>query len=52
MQEHVTQIAADAFFMAFGLDGWRERWAKEAYILPESTVETARPEDDLFAGLA
>jgi LmbE family N-acetylglucosaminyl deacetylase len=51
MREHVTQIAEDSFFMAFGLDGWREQWSKEAYILRESTVETAKPEDDLFAGL-
>ena len=51
MHEHVTQIAEDSFFMAFGLDGWREQWSKEAYILRESTVETAKPEDDLFAGL-
>jgi N-acetyl-1-D-myo-inositol-2-amino-2-deoxy-alpha-D-glucopyranoside deacetylase len=51
MHEHVTQIAPDAPFMAFGLDGWREAWAKEAFILRESTVETPKPEDDLFAGL-
>ena len=51
MREHVTQIAPDMPFMAFGLDGWREHWSKEAYILRESTVETAKPEDDLFAGL-
>jgi hypothetical protein len=51
LQEHVTQIAADAPFMAFGLDGWRESWAREAFILRESTVETPKPEEDLFAGL-
>ncbi|HET9756894.1 MAG TPA: PIG-L family deacetylase [Candidatus Limnocylindrales bacterium] len=51
MHEHVTQIAEDSFFMAFGLDGWREQWSKEAYILRESTVETLKPEDDLFAGV-
>ncbi len=51
MLEHVTQIATDSTFMLFGLDGWRESWAKEAYILRESTVETAKPESDLFAGL-
>ena len=51
MHEHVTQIAPDAPFMAFGLDGWRESWAREAFILRESAVETAKPEDDLFAGL-
>src|SRR4029079_4339765 len=32
IHEHVTQIAEDSFFMAFGLDGWRESWSKEAYI--------------------
>ena len=52
IQEHVTQIAADSSFMVFGLDGWREAWAREAYILRESTVDTERPESDLFAGLA
>ena len=52
LKEHVTQISQDQFFMAFGLEGWREQWFKEAYILRESTVETAKPEDDLFAGLA
>ena len=52
LKEHVTQISDDQFFMAFGLDGWREQWSKEAYILTESTVDTRKPEDDLFAGLA
>ena len=52
IQEHVTQIASDSSFMLFGLDGWREAWAREAFILRESTVETERPESDLFAGLA
>jgi LmbE family N-acetylglucosaminyl deacetylase len=51
MLEHVTQIAQDSTFMLFGLDGWRQAWFKEAYILRESTVETERPETDLFAGL-
>jgi hypothetical protein len=44
-------MAQDAGFMLFGLDGWREAWSKEAYILRESTVATERPESDLFAGL-
>jgi LmbE family N-acetylglucosaminyl deacetylase len=52
IQEHVTQIAPDSAFMLFGLDGWREAWSREAFILRESTVETERPESDLFAGLA
>ena len=51
IQRHVTQIAMDSGFMVFGEDGWKEHWAKEAYILRESTVDTAKPEDDLFAGL-
>ncbi|MEP6640135.1 MAG: PIG-L family deacetylase [Chloroflexota bacterium] len=51
IHEHVTQIADDNFFMLFGLDGWREAWSKEAYILRESSVRTEQPETDLFAGL-
>jgi LmbE family N-acetylglucosaminyl deacetylase len=51
LHEHATQMAEDMFFMAFGLDGWRESWSKEAFILRQSTVETTKPEDDLFAGL-
>jgi LmbE family N-acetylglucosaminyl deacetylase len=51
IHEHVTQIAEDSPFMQFGLDGWREAWGQEAYILRESSVETAKPETDLFAGL-
>ncbi len=51
-RRHVTQISAESPFMKFGLDGWREFWAKEAYILRESRVETMLPEDDLFAGLS
>ena len=52
IQRHVTQISEDNPFMRFGLDGWREFWTKEAYILRESTVETSRPESDLFEGLS
>jgi mycothiol S-conjugate amidase len=52
IRKHVTQISEDSPFMKFGLDGWREFWGKEAYILRESRVETPKPETDLFAGLA
>jgi N-acetyl-1-D-myo-inositol-2-amino-2-deoxy-alpha-D-glucopyranoside deacetylase len=51
IHEHVTQISDESPFMLLGLDGWREGWAKEAYILRESRVETALPETDLFAGI-
>ena len=52
LHEHVSQIAPDSSFMLLGLDGWRAAWAREAFILRESTVETERPESDLFAGLS
>jgi LmbE family N-acetylglucosaminyl deacetylase len=51
MKAHRTQLADDFFFLAVGLDGWREHWSREAFVLRESRVESARPEDDLFAGL-
>jgi N-acetyl-1-D-myo-inositol-2-amino-2-deoxy-alpha-D-glucopyranoside deacetylase len=51
LQRHVTQMAPDNPFIQFGLDGWREFWAQETYILRESRVESALPETDLFAGL-
>jgi LmbE family N-acetylglucosaminyl deacetylase len=52
LHEHVTQISDDSPFMRFGLDGWREFWGTETYILKESAVESAIPETDLFAGIA
>jgi N-acetyl-1-D-myo-inositol-2-amino-2-deoxy-alpha-D-glucopyranoside deacetylase len=52
IREHVTQISDQSPFMLLGLDGWRDAWAREAYILRESRVESALPETDLFAGIA
>ncbi len=52
LHEHVTQISDQSPFILLGLDGWREGWSKEAYILRESRVTVTRPETDLFAGLA
>jgi LmbE family N-acetylglucosaminyl deacetylase len=52
LHEHRTQIADDNPFMLLGIEGWRDGWGKEAYILTESRVETVRPESDLFAGIA
>jgi N-acetyl-1-D-myo-inositol-2-amino-2-deoxy-alpha-D-glucopyranoside deacetylase len=51
LRHHVTQMAPDNPFIQFGLEGWREFWAQETYILRESRVESALPETDLFAGL-
>lgn len=52
IREHVTQISGESPFMVFGLDGWRRWWAREAFILRESNVQTDLPESDLFAGIA
>jgi LmbE family N-acetylglucosaminyl deacetylase len=52
LHEHVTQISDDSPFMRFGLDGWRQFWATEAYIRTESRVDSPIPESDLFAGIA
>jgi LmbE family N-acetylglucosaminyl deacetylase len=52
IHEHVTQISEQSPFMLLGLDGWREGWSQEAYILRQSSVETSLPETDLFAGIA
>ena len=51
LREHVTQISDQNPFMLLGLDGWREDWGSEAYILRESRVESAIPETELFAGI-
>lgn len=51
IHEHVTQISDEHPFMLMGLDGWRDFWTTEAYILRESAVPTTAPESDLFAGI-
>jgi N-acetyl-1-D-myo-inositol-2-amino-2-deoxy-alpha-D-glucopyranoside deacetylase len=52
LREHATQIAFENPFFRFGIEGWREWWSREAFILRESAVETRLPEEDLFAGVA
>ena len=52
IQKHVTQINMDFPFMKLGLDGWKEFWGRETYVLRDSKVETAIPESDVFAGLS
>jgi N-acetyl-1-D-myo-inositol-2-amino-2-deoxy-alpha-D-glucopyranoside deacetylase len=51
IRQHVTQISEEGPFLALGLDGWRQVWRREAFILRESRVKTALPEMDLFAGI-
>jgi N-acetyl-1-D-myo-inositol-2-amino-2-deoxy-alpha-D-glucopyranoside deacetylase len=48
---HVTQISMESPFMLMGLEGWREFWATESYVLRESRIRASAPETDLFAGL-
>jgi N-acetyl-1-D-myo-inositol-2-amino-2-deoxy-alpha-D-glucopyranoside deacetylase len=52
IHEHVTQISDESPFMLLGLDGWRDGWANEAYILRETRIAVDLPETDLFAGIA
>jgi LmbE family N-acetylglucosaminyl deacetylase len=52
VRAHRTQIADDFLLLVDGLEGWRRYWSREAFILRESTVDTPKPEDDLFAGLS
>lgn len=51
MREHVTQLPADGFFLAFTPDEWRGFRPTEDFTLRESTVGVRIPEDDLFSGL-
>jgi N-acetyl-1-D-myo-inositol-2-amino-2-deoxy-alpha-D-glucopyranoside deacetylase len=48
---HVTQMSPMHPFLRFGLEGWKEYWGREAYVLRESRVPTTLPESDVFAGL-
>jgi N-acetyl-1-D-myo-inositol-2-amino-2-deoxy-alpha-D-glucopyranoside deacetylase len=51
IQRHVTQISSESPFMQMGLEGWKEAWSTEAYVLRETRVPASAPETDLFAGL-
>jgi mycothiol S-conjugate amidase len=48
---HVTQISPSSPFMALGLNGWRDSWSTESYVLRDTRIDTDLPETDLFAGL-
>ena len=51
IQRHVTQISSESPFMQMGVEGWREFWSTEAYVLRETRIPASAPETDLFAGL-
>ena len=48
---HATQIDPDGFWFRCPLEVQRAAWPTEDYELARSLVDTALPEDDLFAGL-
>jgi len=52
LSRHVTQMSPGSPFLRFGVEGWREFWPREAFILREARVPTELPESDLFAGLS
>jgi LmbE family N-acetylglucosaminyl deacetylase len=51
LNRHVSQMSPAAPFLRFGLEGWREYWSSEAFVLRESRVPASPPEDDVFAGV-
>ncbi|MFN8619754.1 MAG: PIG-L family deacetylase [Chloroflexota bacterium] len=52
LREHVTQIAADNFFLVFTPDEWREFQPTEDFTLKVSRTGLVEiPESDLFAGI-
>ena len=51
LREHVTQLAADHFFLALTADDWRQYMPNEDFTLSESLAPVRIPETDLFAGL-
>ncbi|MEO6885280.1 MAG: mycothiol conjugate amidase Mca [Jatrophihabitantaceae bacterium] len=48
---HATQVDPKGWFFAVPLDIQRETWPTEEFELARSLVESALPEDDLFAGV-
>ncbi len=53
LHRHATQIGAEFPLVVMGLDGWREFWSSESFILRASRdVDVRLPETDLFAGLS
>ena len=51
LREHVTQMAADSWFLSLTLDDWQRFGPTEDFTLRVSHVGVRIPEDDLFAGL-
>jgi mycothiol S-conjugate amidase len=48
---HETQVDPTSFWFACPLEIQQKAWPTEDYELAKSNVDTAKPEDDLFAGI-
>jgi mycothiol S-conjugate amidase len=48
---HETQVDPTSFWFACPIEVQQKAWPTEDYELARSLVETAKPEDDLFAGI-
>ena len=51
LRAHASQIDPDGHWFAVPMDVQRRAWPTEDFELVHSSVETAKPESDLFAGL-
>jgi mycothiol S-conjugate amidase len=51
LMAHATQVDPDGWFFSIPLDLQREVWPTEDFELVHSLVDSALPEDDLFAGI-
>jgi mycothiol S-conjugate amidase len=51
LRAHATQVDPDGFWFKAPLDIQRQVWPTEEYELVRSFVDSATPEDDLFAGV-
>jgi mycothiol S-conjugate amidase len=51
LRAHATQVDPDGFWFRVPLELQRSVWPTEDYELARSLVDTALPEDDLFAGV-
>jgi mycothiol S-conjugate amidase len=51
LRAHATQVDPDGFWFRVPMSIQQTAWPTEDYELARSLVDTARPEDDLFAGV-
>jgi mycothiol S-conjugate amidase len=51
LRAHATQVDPDGFWFRVPMEIQRQAWPTEDYQLVRSLVDSAKPEDDLFAGV-